>query len=89
VTLFTLALAAGAVLLAAGAFTASWRRERGTALAALPMVAAGAAVCLAAAGRFSATRDPNTGQELAILVSVVALAAAILGAAWARKGEAR
>jgi uncharacterized membrane protein HdeD (DUF308 family) len=84
---FASALAVGALLVSCGAFTAAWRRERATALAALPMLAAGAAVCMAGVTRFSAgARDPETGQELAVLVSVLGLAAAILGAAWARKG---
>jgi len=87
---FAAALVVGALLIACGAFTAAWRRERGAALAALPMLAAGAAVCMAGAGRFSAgAPDPETGQELAALVSVVGLATAIVAAAWARKGAPR
>ncbi|HSR25260.1 MAG TPA: hypothetical protein VLW53_17015, partial [Candidatus Eisenbacteria bacterium] len=60
------------------------------ALAALPMMVAGAAICLAGAGRFSAgAADPDTGQELAVLVSLGGLATAILGVAWAGKGAPR
>lgn len=77
---FAVALAVGAVLVACGAFTAAWRREGGTALAALPMLAAGAAVCMAGVTRFSAaSADAQTGQELAALAVVVGLAAAIVG----------
>src|SRR5205807_1493373 len=74
---FAAALGVGALLVACGAFTAAWRREGGPALAALPMLAAGAAVCVAGASRFSAgAADAQTGEELAVLVSVVGLAAA-------------
>jgi hypothetical protein len=87
---FTAALVVGALLISCGAFTAAWRRERASALAALPMLAAGAVVCMAGVTRFSAgAQDPQTGQELAVLASVLGLAGAILGAAWARKGAAR
>jgi hypothetical protein len=87
---FSAALVVGALLVCCGAFTAAWRRERGTALAAVPMLVAGAAVCLAGAGRFSAgAADPATGQELAVLVSVAGLASAVLGVAWTGKGTAR
>ena len=87
---FGYALALGALLVCCGAFTASWRRERGGALAALPMLAAGGAVCMAGVTRFSALAgDLETGEELAVLVSILGLAVAILGAAWTRKGAAR
>lgn len=87
---FSAALAVGAILLSCGAFTAVWRRERGGALAALPMLVAGAAVCLAGAARFSAgAADPSTGEELAVLVTVAGLASAVLGVAWAGKGATR
>jgi hypothetical protein len=83
---FAAALVVGALLTSCGAFTAAWRRERGTALAALPMLTAGAAVCMAGASRFAAgAADLETGRELAVLVSVVGLAAAILAAAWGRE----
>jgi hypothetical protein len=83
---FAAALVVGSLLFACGAFTAAWRRERASALAALPMLAAGAIVCMAGVTRFSAgAQDPQTGQELAVFASVLGLAAAILGAAWARK----
>jgi hypothetical protein len=79
---FAAALGVGALLVACGAFTAAWRREEGSALVALPMLAAGAAVCAAGASRFSAgAADPQTGEELAALALVVGLAAAILGRA--------
>lgn len=79
---FAAALGVGALLVACGAFTAAWRREGATALAALPMLTAGSAVCLAGVTRFSAgSADPQTGEELAALAVVVGLAAAILGRA--------
>jgi hypothetical protein len=87
---FAAALVLGAVLVSCGAFTAAWRRERGAALTALPMLAAGAAICMAGVSRFSAgSADPETGQELAVLISVFGLASAILGAAWTGRGAAR
>ena len=86
---FAAARAVGALLVACGAFTATWRRESGTAMAALPMLAAGAAVCMAGVTRFSAgAADPQTGQELAALAVVIGLAAAIVGRALAgRRAE--
>ena len=86
---FAAALGVGALLVACGAFTAAWRREGGTAMAALPMLAAGAAVCMAGVTRFSAAAaDPQTGQELAALAVVIGLAAAIVGRALAgRRAE--
>ena len=87
---FSAALVVGALLVSCGAFTAAWRRERGAALAAVPMLVAGAAICLAGASRFSAgAADPDTGRELAVRVSVAGLACAILGVAWAGKGAPR
>jgi hypothetical protein len=81
---FAAALVVGALLISCGAFTAAWRRERGAALMALPMLAAGAAVCMAGVSRFSAgAPEIETGQEMAVLISVTGLASAILGAAWA------
>jgi hypothetical protein len=87
---FSYALALGAVLVCCGAFAAGWRRDRGGALTALPLLTAGAAICLAGVSRFAANRqDPDTGQELAALVAVAGLAAVILGAAWSGRGAAR
>lgn len=87
---FRAALVVGALLVACGAFTAAWRRERGAALAGLPMLAAGAAVCLAGASRFSAVAaQAEAGQELAAVVSVAGLAAAIMGRAWTGRGAER
>lgn len=84
------ALVVGAVLLGCGALAAAWRRTPSGALAALPMIGAGAAIALAGMGRFAAgPRDPHTGQELAVLVTVAALALTILGAAWSGRGTAR
>ncbi len=87
---FRAALVVGALLVACGAFTAAWQRERGGALMGLPMLTAGAAVCLAGASRFSsAANQTETGQELAALVSVAGLAAAIVGRAWSGRGVER
>lgn len=87
---FAGALVVGALLISCGAFTAAWRRERTSALAAVPMLVAGAAICLAGAGRFSAgPADPATGQELAVMVLVLGLATAVMGVALAGKGTAR
>jgi hypothetical protein len=87
---FAAALATGAVLVAFGAFTAAWRREGTAALAALPMLAAGAAICMAGASRFSAAAgEAVTGQELAALITMVGLAAAIMGRAWSGGGVER
>ena len=79
---FASALIVGALLVSCGAFTAAWRRDSGGALAAVPMLAAGAAVCTAGVSRFAAgAADPQTGEELAALATVVGLAAAILARA--------
>jgi NADH:ubiquinone oxidoreductase subunit K len=87
---FAAALAVGAVLVAFGAFTAAWRRDGATSLAAIPMLAAGAAICMAGASRFSAAPGQAvTGQEFAAMITMVGLAAAIVGRAFSARGVER
>jgi NADH:ubiquinone oxidoreductase subunit K len=71
-------VAAGMVAL--GAFTAAWRRELGAALAAVPLMFAGAGIAFAGVARFSATGAHElAGQEMAALLAVAALALVGLG----------
>ena len=82
---FTQALVVGGVLVSSGTLAAVWRRHRAAALAAVPVLAAGAAVCMAGVTRFAAgARSLETGQELAALICVMGLATSILGASWIR-----
>ncbi len=87
---FAQALVVGGVLVSSGTLAAVWRRNQATAMAAVPVLAAGAAVCMAGVTRFAAgARSLETGQELAALICVMALATSILGAAWMRGRAAR
>jgi hypothetical protein len=87
---FAQALVVGGVLVSSGTLAAVWRRNQATAMAAVPVLAAGAAVCTAGVTRFAAgARSLETGQELAALICVMALATSILGAAWMRGRAAR
>jgi hypothetical protein len=87
---FAQALVVGGVLVSSGTLAAVWRRNQATAMAAVPVLAAGAAVCMAGVTRFAAgARSLETGQELAALICVMALTTSILGAAWMRGRAAR
>jgi len=87
---FPQALIVGGVLVSSGALAAVWRRNEPAALAAVPVLAAGAAVCMAGVTRFAAgARSLETGHELAALICVMGLATSILGAAWMRGRAAR
>ncbi|HYM67415.1 MAG TPA: hypothetical protein VEW68_09005 [Patescibacteria group bacterium] len=69
-----------AALVAAGAFTAAWRRELTAALAGLPLMFGGAAVAFAGVARFSESGGPALyGQAVAALLAVSALALFALG----------
>lgn len=87
---FAQALVVGGVLVSSGTLAAVWRRNQATAMAAVPVLAAGAAVCMAGVTRFAAgARSLETGQELAALICLMALATSILGAGWMRGRAAR
>lgn len=67
-------------LVAIGMFAAAWRRERGAALAALPVGFAGAGIAFAGVSRFAAAGTHElAGQEIAVLLAVAALALTALG----------
>ena len=67
-------------LVAAGAFTAAWRRDLTSALAGVPLMFAGAGVAFAGVARFGAAGGPPLfGQELAVLLAVAATALVALG----------
>lgn len=69
-----------AALVASGAFAAVWRRDLTAALAAVPVIFAGAGIAFAGVARFSARSGPQLiGQELAVLLAVTALALVALG----------
>lgn len=74
------ALFVAAGLVAAGVFTAAWRRELTAALAGIPLMFAGAGVAFAAIARFAASGGPQLfGQEFAILLAIAATALVALG----------
>lgn len=69
-----------AFLVAAGAFTAAWRRELTAALAGVPLMFGGAGVAFLGVARFSAATGPELyGQAVAGLLAVSALALVTLG----------
>ena len=69
-----------AALIAAGVFTAAWRRELTAALAGIPLMFAGAGVAFAGIARFAAAGGPQLlGQEFAMLLAIAATALVALG----------
>jgi NADH:ubiquinone oxidoreductase subunit K len=69
-------------LVATGAFVAAWKRDLTVALAAIPLMFAGAGTAFVGVSRFAAAPAGSAqllGQEVAILLSVAALAAVALG----------
>jgi NADH:ubiquinone oxidoreductase subunit K len=83
-----------AALVAAGAFSAAWRRDAMAALAGVPLMLGGAGVALVGVTRFAARASaavqtpspivvgvsgPPIGQEAAVLIAIVALALVALG----------
>lgn len=62
-------------MIAVGAFAAAWRRDLTAALAAVPLIFAGAGIAFAGVARFAATGTHELiGQEIALLLAVAALA---------------
>ena len=91
---FVSVLFVAAALIAAGVFTATWRRDAMTAVAGIPLMLGGAGVALVGVTRFAARASaavqtpspivvnvsgPPFGQEAAVLAAVVALALVALG----------
>ena len=67
-------------LIAVGAFAAVWRRDMTAALAAIPLMFAGAGVAFAGVARFAAAGGPQLfGQEFAVVLAVAAAALLALG----------
>lgn len=77
-------------LLATGAFIAAWRQDLTGALAALPLMFAGAGTAFVGVSRFATTAGaPLIGQEAAVLLSLAALAAVVLGVGLAGREGSR
>ena len=69
-----------AALVAAGAFTATWKKDLTAALAGVPLMFGGAGVAFAGVSRFSAAGgSPFLGQGVAVLLALTALAVVALG----------
>ena len=67
-------------LIATGAFAAAWRRDLTAALAAIPLMFAGAGIAFAGVARFAAAGGPQLfGQEFAIVLAIAATALVALG----------
>lgn len=77
-------------LIAAGAFAVAWRRDLTGAVAALPVMFAGAGVAFAGIERFAAAGGSHVvGQEIAVLLAVAAVALVALGLGLAGREGAR
>jgi NADH:ubiquinone oxidoreductase subunit K len=77
-------------LLAAGVFTAAWRRDISAALAGIPLMFAGAGVAFVGVARFAAAGGPHLfGQEFAVLLAIAAVALLALGLGIAGREGAR
>jgi NADH:ubiquinone oxidoreductase subunit K len=77
-------------LLAAGVFTAAWRRDVTAALGGIPLMLAGAGVAFVGVARFAAAGGPHLfGQEFAILIAIAAVALLALGLGIAGREGAR
>jgi len=67
-------------IVAVGAFAAGWRRDAAAAVAAIPLMFAGAGIAFAGVARFAAAGGSHlVGQELAVLLAITALALVALG----------
>ena len=67
-------------MIAIGAFAAVWRKDSSAAVAAIPIMFAGAGVAFAGVSRFAAAGgSPLAGQEFAVLNAIAALALVALG----------
>lgn len=73
-----------------GAFAAAWRRDAVAAVAAVPVMFAGAGLAFAGVERFAAAGGSHVvGQELAVLLAVAAAALVALGLGIAGREGAR
>lgn len=69
-----------AALIAIGVFAAVWWRDLTAALAAIPLMFAGAGVAFAGVARFAAASGPHLfGQEFAVVLAIAATALVALG----------
>ena len=67
-------------LVAVGVFGAAWRRELTAAVAAIPILFAGAGMAFVGVARFGAAGGTHLlGQEFAVLLAVAAVALVALG----------
>jgi NADH:ubiquinone oxidoreductase subunit K len=74
----TFFVAAG--LIATGCLAAVWRRDLTAALAAIPLMFAGAGVAFVGVARFAAAGGPQLfGQEFAVVLAIAATALSALG----------
>src|SRR5207247_886564 len=77
-------------LVALGAFAAAWRRDVTAAVAAIPVMFAGAGIAFAGVARFAAAGGSHLlGQELAVLLAIAAVALVALGLGIAGREGAR
>jgi len=89
VTAVAVFFVAGA-LIAVGAFAAAWRRDATGAVAAIPVMFAGAGLAFAGIQRFAAAGGAHdVGQELAVLIALAAAALVTLGLGIAGREGAR
>ena len=89
VTLVATFFVAGA-LISVGAFAAAWRRDATGAVAAIPVMFAGAGVAFAGIQRFAAAGGQHDiGQEFAVLLAIAATALVALGLGLAGREGAR
>ena len=79
-----------ASLVAAGVFTAAWRRDMAAALAGIPLIFGGAGVAFVGVARFAAAGGPHLfGHEFAVLLAIAAVALLALGLGIAGREGAR
>lgn len=77
-------------LLAAGVFTAVWRRDLGAAMAGIPLIFAGAGVAFVGVARFAAAGGPHLfGHGFAVLLAIASVALLALGLGIAGRERAR
>ena len=77
-------------LIGLGAFTAAWRRDMTAAIAAIPMVFAGAGLAFVGIARFAAAGGEHlTGQGFAVLLAIAAAGLVALGLGIAGREGAR
>ena len=77
-------------LIAAGAFTAAWRRDLTAAISSIPLFFAGGGLAFVGIARFAAAGGEHlAGQEFAVLLAIAATAIVALGLGVAGREGAR